>query len=159
MCGTPGYVAPEILRGTGYSYNSDIFSLGSLFFTIVTGRYLFGGDNYLDILKLNRTCNLSTISSHLKEISSSARDLLLLMLSPDPKKRPTARQALTHHWFRGDQVYLTNLIDVNDSLCNKMMLSKSGFLSNQSFSSFQVGLSCFRVASALNNINKSRKRT
>lgn len=42
-CGTPSYVAPEILRSVGYSYKSDIFSLGSLFFNLITGRYLFNG--------------------------------------------------------------------------------------------------------------------
>ena len=44
-CGTPCYVAPEILRGDGYSQKCDIFSLGSLFFNLLTGRYLFNGAN------------------------------------------------------------------------------------------------------------------
>ena len=42
-CGTPCYVAPEILREEGYTQKCDIFSLGSLFFNLVTGRYLFNG--------------------------------------------------------------------------------------------------------------------
>lgn len=42
-CGTPCYVAPEILRDQGYTQKCDIFSLGSLFFNLVTGRYLFNG--------------------------------------------------------------------------------------------------------------------
>lgn len=42
-CGSPGYVAPEMLRGYGYSYKADIFSLGSVFFNLLTGRYLFSG--------------------------------------------------------------------------------------------------------------------
>ena len=49
-CGTPGYVAPEILRGQGYSYKCDVFSLGSLFFSLLTGRYLFQGKNNKDTL-------------------------------------------------------------------------------------------------------------
>ena len=44
-CGTPSYVAPEILKNIGYSYKSDIFSMGSLFFNLFTGRYLFNGKN------------------------------------------------------------------------------------------------------------------
>ena len=42
-CGSPGYVAPEVFRGQGYSYNADIFSLGAVFFNLVSGRYLFSG--------------------------------------------------------------------------------------------------------------------
>lgn len=44
-CGTPCYAAPEILRGLGYTSKCDMFSLGSLFFNLVTGRYLFPGTN------------------------------------------------------------------------------------------------------------------
>jgi serine/threonine protein kinase len=45
-CGTPGYVAPEMfISEEGYSYKADIFSLGALFFNLLTGRYLFSGEN------------------------------------------------------------------------------------------------------------------
>jgi serine/threonine protein kinase len=49
-CGTPCYVAPEILRGEGYNYKCDIFSLGSLLFNLITGRFLFRGANKVEIL-------------------------------------------------------------------------------------------------------------
>lgn len=44
-CGTPGYVAPEIFFGSGYSYSVDIFSLGSVFFNLLTTRFLFAGNS------------------------------------------------------------------------------------------------------------------
>jgi serine/threonine protein kinase len=40
-CGTPTYIAPELLRGQGASLESDIFSLGSIMFNLLTGKYLF----------------------------------------------------------------------------------------------------------------------
>ncbi len=49
-CGTPGYVAPEILRGQGYDSKCDIFSIGSLLFNLLTGRYLFSGNKIKEIL-------------------------------------------------------------------------------------------------------------
>lgn len=49
-CGTPTYIAPEILNGQEYSYKADIFSLGSIMYNLVTGSYLFTGDNAADLL-------------------------------------------------------------------------------------------------------------
>ena len=43
-CGSPGYVAPEIMHGGGYSYKADIFSLLTVFFNLLTGRFLFSGE-------------------------------------------------------------------------------------------------------------------
>lgn len=42
-CGTAGYLAPEILRGFSASPKSDIFSLGSIFYNLITGSMLFEG--------------------------------------------------------------------------------------------------------------------
>ena len=90
-CGTPCYVAPEILRGEGYNYKCDIFSLGSLLFNLLTGRYLFNGQNKQHILARNTVCNLNLIKPYLYDISAHGRDLLLKMLEPDSNKRPTAK--------------------------------------------------------------------
>jgi serine/threonine protein kinase len=40
-CGTPSYVDPEILMGHPFTTKADIFSLGSMFFNMVTGKLLF----------------------------------------------------------------------------------------------------------------------
>jgi calcium/calmodulin-dependent protein kinase I len=57
-CGTPCYIAPEILRGEGYSKKCDIFSIGSVMFNMLTGQYLFAGSNANEMLFNNRVCNL-----------------------------------------------------------------------------------------------------
>ena len=44
-CGTPSYIAPEMLRGVGYNVKADLFSLGSLFYNLVTATYLFPIEN------------------------------------------------------------------------------------------------------------------
>ena len=58
-CGSPGYSAPEMLKGLGYNEKSDIFSIGSILFNILTGRALFPGRDLNKILQLNRNCNLA----------------------------------------------------------------------------------------------------
>lgn len=42
-CGSPGYMAPEILRSEGYDFKADIFSMGSVFYHILARRGLFEG--------------------------------------------------------------------------------------------------------------------
>ena len=42
-CGTPGYVDPEVLNGRPFTTKSDIFSLGSLLFNLVTHKIVFPG--------------------------------------------------------------------------------------------------------------------
>jgi len=42
-CGTPGYVDPEVLNGRPFTTKSDIFSLGSLLFNLITQKIVFPG--------------------------------------------------------------------------------------------------------------------
>jgi calcium-dependent protein kinase len=53
-CGTPGYVDPDVLNGGAFTPKSDIFSLGSLLYNIVTCRFLFGGTTAKAILHKNK---------------------------------------------------------------------------------------------------------
>lgn len=49
-CGTPCYLAPEMLRNQGYDTKCDIFSLGSVFFNLVTGFYLFNAETPAQVI-------------------------------------------------------------------------------------------------------------
>jgi calcium/calmodulin-dependent protein kinase I len=93
-CGTPGYVAPEMLRELGYSTKADIFSLGVIMFNLLTGKNVFKGTVKEEILRNNKWCFLSHLNGELSHVSKYACDLIHLMLIDKPKKRPSAREAL-----------------------------------------------------------------
>lgn len=57
-CGSPGYVAPEVLTGEGYSYGADVFSAGAIMFVLLTGRQLFKGIDYEELLANNKKCEI-----------------------------------------------------------------------------------------------------
>jgi serine/threonine protein kinase len=58
-------VAPEIMREQGYNTKADIFSLGSLLFNLLTGRFLFKGADKYELLAANKNCDLSKVTEYL----------------------------------------------------------------------------------------------
>jgi serine/threonine protein kinase len=122
-CGTPCYVAPEILRGIPYGTQCDIFSLGSLLFNLITGKYLFKGSNKLELLQKNYDCDLTTIRSYLEKAGGEHLvDLTIKMLNVNPYGRPTAREALKHPFFKQDEQIIQSLLLINDTYSKSNMV-------------------------------------
>ncbi|CAD8170998.1 unnamed protein product [Paramecium pentaurelia] len=96
-CGTPGYMAPEILNQEDYDELVDIYSLGCVFHSLLSGQKLY--PEYKDknhLIFLNKL-NKFKVSS--KIIDTEQRQLLLLMIG-HKKHRPSASLCLKHQFFR-----------------------------------------------------------
>ena len=91
-CGTPGYVAPEIIRGSARcSAKSDIFSLGCLFFHLITSSHVFTGNNGMEILNANGKLNpQKLVQARVSRVTPECKSLLLWMLEQKPLIRPSA---------------------------------------------------------------------
>lgn len=89
--GTDGYIAPEILDNRRYGPSSDMFSLGATLFHMITGK----PPMWLESL---RRYHLPK-SPRLQNLSAAALNFSARLLSPDPKVRPTAGEALKDPWL------------------------------------------------------------
>jgi calcium-dependent protein kinase len=79
-CGSPGYVAPELLDDVGYEQKADIFSAGVIFYVLLTGRPAFRGYNINEILIKNKKCEVEYPAKYWDNISDKAKDLVDKML-------------------------------------------------------------------------------
>ncbi len=95
ICGTPNYIAPEIIDGKqGHSYEVDIWSLGVIIYTLLIGKPPFETS---DVKTTYRRIKMNAYSfpDHIT-ISSQARDLITKILNLDPTKRPNLDEILEH---------------------------------------------------------------
>lgn len=107
-CGSPGYVAPEILEDIGYNQTSDIFSAGVILAVLLTGRPVFRGYNLNEILLKNKKCEVEFPAKYWSKISDKAKDLVSKMLKKDRKERISCEDALNHPWFHQDEKEVNN---------------------------------------------------
>lgn len=107
-CGSPGYIAPEILKRMAYGTKVDMFSAGVLMYIILSGRTPFFGKNANEILLRNRECKIYFQEKYWKNTSPDAIDLILKLTDCNPEKRITAEEALKHPWFKVALSYKKN---------------------------------------------------
>uniref|UniRef100_A0A1A8QR39 Calcium/calmodulin-dependent protein kinase type IV n=1 Tax=Nothobranchius rachovii TaxID=451742 RepID=A0A1A8QR39_9TELE len=102
ICGTPGYCAPEILRGNAYGPEVDMWSVGVILYILLCGFEPFfdpRGDQYMYSRILN--CDYEFVSPWWDEVSLNAKDLVGKLIVLDPNKRLSVQEALQHPWVLG----------------------------------------------------------
>ena len=95
VCGTPIYLAPEIIKEQGHDEKVDIWCIGVLLFELITGNVPFQG-NDIDTLKDNI---LHLKISWPKEINVDAKSLIKKILKSDPAARISLEEMLAQPFF------------------------------------------------------------
>lgn len=99
ICGTPGFIAPEAFRGEFYNGKFDVFSVGVICFTLLTGKVPFSAKNTVEVLEKNKEVAVKFEKKHWKSISKNGWNFVQGLMNKDSKLRPSAEQADLHMWI------------------------------------------------------------
>lgn len=100
-CGTPGYVAPEVLMNTSYGPAVDLWSLGVILYILLCGFPPFYHESTNALYKQIKKGQYDFPSPYWDNISDSAKNLIAALLTVDPKKRLGPQGILDHPWVSG----------------------------------------------------------
>jgi len=90
LCGTPNYIAPEVLGKKGHSYEVDVWSLGCILYTLLVGKPPFETQTLKDTY--NR---IKKNEYHIpSRVGPLAKNLIQKLLQHEPNRRPSVAQIL-----------------------------------------------------------------
>ncbi|OWF41148.1 phosphorylase b kinase gamma catalytic chain, skeletal muscle/heart isoform-like isoform X2 [Mizuhopecten yessoensis] len=106
LCGTPGYLAPEVLAVSmyddvpGYGQPVDMWAIGVIMYTLLCGAPPFWHRKQMQMLRMIMQANYQFGSPEWDDISQGPKDLIASLLVLDPAKRLTSSEALQHPYFK-----------------------------------------------------------
>ena len=94
ICGSPMYMAPEIMKNKKYDHKSDLWSIGVIFFEMLTGKPPFKAKNIYELIRVieNDPIEIPTKFT----LSKECKKLLFSLLEKDPIKRISWQDFFTH---------------------------------------------------------------
>jgi len=98
-CGTPGYVAPEIISRKGHGIAVDLWSIGVITYVLLCGFPPFYGEDQAQLFKAILEADYVFEKEYWGEISDNAKDFIKKLLVVNPAERMNCDQALKHIWL------------------------------------------------------------
>jgi len=100
-CGTPGYVAPEVLAQKPYGKEVDVWSIGVISYILLCGYPPFYDENDANLFAQILKGEFEFDSPYWDDISHEAKEFIRKLMSVDVDKRLTCEEALAHSWITG----------------------------------------------------------
>lgn len=114
-CGTPGYIAPEIITGKKYGTEVDIWSIGVIVYVLLAGYPPFYNEDQRKLFKTIKEGKYYFHEQYWEGVSADAKDMITKMLTVNQKQRWTADQLLAHPWIKKGDTELEK-IDLKGSI-------------------------------------------
>jgi len=99
-CGTPDYVAPEVLMGEPYDMAVDIWSIGVISYVLLCGFPPFYGETQKELFENIMSGTYDFPDPEWTDVSDQAKSFIKSILVTDPEKRTTAEQCLNDEWIK-----------------------------------------------------------
>jgi len=99
-CGTPDYVAPEVLMGEPYDMAVDIWSIGVISYVLLCGFPPFYGDSQKELFENIMNGTYDFPDPEWTEVSDGAKGFIKKILVVDPEKRANADECLQDEWVK-----------------------------------------------------------
>ena len=100
VCGTIDFMAPEVLEGKAYDASVDLWSIGVIAFTCLTGSVPFKGADEVTKLRNILSNNFDFSEEQIEELGNDAVDFVESLMKLKPSKRATPDKALSHKWLK-----------------------------------------------------------
>ncbi|XP_041000279.1 serine/threonine-protein kinase ATG1a isoform X3 [Juglans microcarpa x Juglans regia] len=101
LCGSPLYMAPEIIQNQKYDAKADLWSVGAILFQLVTGKPPFDGNSHLQLFQnILTSTELQFPQGSLEEIHPDCVDLVRSLLRQNPVERLTFKDFFNHKFLR-----------------------------------------------------------
>ncbi len=102
IAGTPAYMAPEQLSGGEVSQKTDLYALGLVFYEMFTGKRLFQGETFGEIVSQHGSSSSQSISRDTATLDPAVQRVIVRCLDPDPAKRPASIHSIIAAMPGGD---------------------------------------------------------
>uniref|UniRef100_A0A8C7FWV6 Serine/threonine-protein kinase 33 n=1 Tax=Oncorhynchus kisutch TaxID=8019 RepID=A0A8C7FWV6_ONCKI len=114
-CGTPIYMAPEVINAHEYSQQCDVWSIGVIMYMLLCGEPPFIATSEERLFEMIKKGELHFVGPIWDSISDAAKKVLSCLLKVDPAHRITANELLDNPWITGDTNTLatpTNVLEM-----------------------------------------------
>ncbi|XP_034377474.1 serine/threonine-protein kinase 33 [Arvicanthis niloticus] len=101
-CGTPIYMAPEVINAHDYSQQCDIWSIGVIMYILLCGEPPFMANSEEKLFELIKKGELQFEDPVWDSVSDSAKNALKQLMKVDPAHRITAKELLDNQWLTGN---------------------------------------------------------